>query len=382
MKGHKLLSCLSFINPKYIQEAEINRLDKADKKHPRHSLKTLMLIAAVLATATILMGAAAYTRWSTTMQARYNPSEGIKQQAEKSGLSAMLEETKGAENPNEVLSITDQGITVTAVQTIADEYGAELTFRIEGFELPEGRFPYVWPIVSINGSNDFYNVQSGAFFDGITKDKQGKSVYLDGTPVQEDADGSLILRYAANDGSLEYTHHISFQETDGRYLGKEIQVQFAFIGIQSMEKAGPGEPIVEGDWTLKWTLSGTDSSITITPNAEIGDSGVVLLDAKLGQRTISTRYRVKDYWEGWDQLVELPQAICGVRMKDGRQHTCVPSASGFEDQENMIYFVDSAMFDAILDLSQVESLMFYKGREKDSSGAIIRTYYYIPISGN
>ena len=47
----------------------------------------------------------------------------------------------------------------------------------------------------------------------------------------------------------------------------------------------------------------------------------------------------------------------------------------------MIYFVQSSMLDAILDLSQVESLMFHKGWEKDANGKNIHTFYYIPIPG-
>ncbi len=346
---------------------------------------TIIALAAVIAVAT-LTGAAVFTRWSTTAQNRYKPSQQVKEQAEKSGLSVMLEETKGTENPDskEVLSVTDQGITVTAVQTIVDEYSAELIFRIEGFELPEGRFPAVWPIVTIGGDEHFFAVQGGEFFDGIIQDEQDNLVYTDGTPLQRDADGSFIHHYVAADGSLEYIHHINFQENDGRYMGKEIQVTFPFIGIQSIEPAGPIEPVVEGDWTLRWTLTGTDSGITITPNAELGDSGVVLLEAELGQRTIRTRYQLKEFWEGWDEMVELPQAIRRVRMKDGSEHICGgPGTSGFENTEKMIYFIESTVSDAILDLSQVESLMFHKDWEKDANGKpTIETFYYIPVSAN
>lgn len=383
MKGRKMMSGLTYISPKYISEAEFESAVQGSGAAAvqRNRYPRVWIIAALIAAMLLMMGAAVYTRWSNSMQAKYNPSEDIKQQAENSGLSVMFNEAKDSENPNEVLSVTDQGITVAIVQTIVDAYGAELTFRIEGFELPEGRFPAAWPIVSVGGNEHFYSMQEGRFFDGTRRDEQGNRVYTDGTPAQRDADGCVIPRYVANDGSLEYTHHISFDETDGRYLGKEIQATFRYIGIQSTQKAGPSEPVVEGDWTLKWILTGTDSSITITPNAQIGDSGVVLLDAELGQRTIRTRYRVSDYWEGWDKLVELPQAICGVRMKDGSVYRCLPSTSGFEDQENMIYFMDSAISDAIVDLSQVESLMFHKGWEKDADGNLtIQVFHYIPIS--
>ena len=347
--------------------------------------KTMAILLAAALAVMMLTGAAVYTRWSHSAENRYKPTQQIKEQAEKSGLSVMLEETKGSENPNEVLSVTDQGITITAVQTIVDKYGAELTFRIEGFELPEDRAPAVWPTVTIDGDQFFYSAQGGAFYDGTTRNEDGEWVYVSsGEPVKSRNDEfhSVIFDYVADDGSLEYTHHISFNETDGRYFGKEMEVKFSYVGVAT-EKTAPEERLVEGDWTLRWILTGTSDCITIAPNTKIGDSDVILLDAEIGQKTIRARYKVDDYWEGWNELVTLPQAVCGVRMKDGSQHFCYATTTGFEDQENMIYFTESNMFDAILDVSQVDSLLFHKGWEKDADGKpTIETFYYIPVSVN
>ena len=365
-----------------------NLTAQMEEVKPRNrSSRKLMLVAlaAVMLLAT-LTGAAVFTRWSKTAQIRYNPSQDIKEQAEKSGLSVMLEETKGEENPGEVLSVTDQGITITAVQTIVDNYQAEITFRIEGFEVPEDEYPSVWPTVTIDGDAHFFTGQTGSIFDGTTRNEAGERVYVStGEPVKsrDDEFHSVILEPVAADGSIEYTHYISFAETDGRYFGKEIVFTFHSMDFESDQKAGMPEPRVEGNWELKWILNGTGDSITIAPNAKIGDSDVILLDAEIGQLSVKTRYQVQDYWEGWNQLVELPQAICGIRMKNGSEHICIPSTSGFEDQENMIYFIESTMFDAILDVSQVESLMFHKGWDLDAEGKpTIQTFYYIPVANN
>ena len=356
-----------------------------EQKSRKHGSRKMMIVAlaATMLLAT-LTGAAVFTRWSTTAQVRYNPSEDVKEQAEKSGLSVMLEETKGEENPDEVLSVTDQGITITAVQTIVDKYQAEITFRIEGFDLPEDEAPFVWPVVTIDGDLFFYGSQTGGFYDGTTRNENGEWVYAStGEPVKsrDDEFHSVILDWVADDGSMEYTHYISFNETDGRYFGKEIVFTFNSIDVQGHRKAGPSIPQVEGNWELKWTLTGTSDSITVTPNAKIGDSEVVLLDAEIGQKTIRARYKVDEYWEGWNELVTLPQAVYGVRMKDGSEHFCGAATSGFEDQENMIYFTESDIYNAILDISQVESLMFHKGWEKDENGKpTVQTFWYIPIA--
>lgn len=352
------------------------------KKHTNTKRIWLVALAAALALATFT-GAAVFTRWSRTAQVRFNPTQEVKEQAEKSGLSVMLETPKGTENPNEVLSVTDQGITITAVQSIVDNYRAQITFRIEGFELPEDELPHVWPTVTIDGDTHFFVSQTGWFYDGTTWNEDGEWVYVStGEPVAMEQDGeyeSAVLDYVAEDGSLEYTHYITFADTDGRYMGKEIVFTFDSIGFQSHQKAGMPEPQVEGSWELKWTLTGTSDSITVTPNVKIGDSDVILLEAEIGQKTIRARYQLKDYWEGWDELVEFPQMVWGVRMKDGSEYRRGAGTNGFEDQENMIYYSQFDISDAILDISQVESLMFHKGWEKDENGESIETFYYIPI---
>ena len=355
---------------------------ESNMKPKNTSKKRLLLVALAAALALVtLTGAAVFTRWSTTAQNQYKPSQEIKEQAEKSGLSVMLEETKGEENPNEVLSVTDQGITVTAVQTIVDNYHAEIIFRVDGFDLPEGRLPHAWPVVTIDGQEHFGGSHSGWFFDGLTTNEEGETVYAaTGLPVQSDETGCLILDYMADDGSMEYIYYINFEKTDGWFLDKEIKFTFHSFDLQSDEKAGMPIPQVEGNWELKWTLTGTSDSITVTPNAKIGDSDVILLDVEIGQKNICARYQLKEYWEGWDELAEFPQRVLGVRMKDGSEYRCGAGTSGFEDQENMIYFTEFDIQDGILDISQVESLMFHKGWEKDAAGnPTIQAFYYIPV---
>lgn len=367
------------------KDAMVHKLLHAQKEPVKSfsSRKILLIAAAAVMLVAMLTGAAVFTRWSDSAQNRYNPSQDVKEQAEKSGLSVMLEETKESENPNEVLSVTDNGITISAIQTIVDNFQAEITFRIEGFELPEDHTPGVWPSITIDGQEDFYAMQTGQFYHGTTYNEAGEWVYVStGEPVKyrNDEFQSAIMDYVADDGSLEYTHYITFDEADGRWLDKEIVVTFHSINVQSDQKAEKDEPLVEGNWELKWTLTGADSNIKISPNAKIGDSDVILLDAEIGQKTIRARYQLKDYWEGWEELVTLPQAVYGIRMKDGSEYFCGGGTGGFEDQENMIYFTEFDIFNAILDLSQVESLMFHKGWEKDENGELtVQTFYYIPI---
>lgn len=352
----------------------VARMEETTMKNKTMTGRKLVLIAAAAAMLLMMLtGAAVFTRWSKSAQNRYNPSEDVKNQAQDSGLSVMLEETKNAENSKEVLSVTDQGVTITAVQTIVDNYQAEIIFRVEGFELSEGQIPSVWPNITIDGQPDFYSMQNGGFYHGTTVNKDGEWVYIStGEPVQfrDDEYQSAILDFVADDGSLEYTHHITFDEADGRWLNKEIVVTFRSINVQS-DKAGKDIPLVKGKWELRWTLTGTEDSVTVTPNAEIGNSGVILLEAVIGQKTVKARYQLSEDWEGWDELVEMPQSVLGVRMKDGSEYRCGSGTGGFEDREKMVYFTLFDIYDGILDISQVESLMF-----RDETGETV----YIPIA--
>lgn len=351
------------------------------KQTRKHNARKLLLLSLAAATLLVtLTGAAVYTHWSRTAQHQYKPTQQIKEQAEKSGLSVMLEEPPKASESSDVLSATDQGITVTAVQTLIDGYQGQITFRIEGFDLPESKYPYVWPAITIDGDEHPFSSLSGSFFDGTTHNEEGQWVYADtGLPVEHANDEfqTVILKPVAKDGSMEYTSTFSFQEPPFSVDGKEIVVKFDSIGIQSDEPAGMPVELVKGNWELRWALSSSSEETSITPNAEIGASGVKLLDAQIGQKTIHTTYQLKEYFEGFDVLEPFPQALTGVRMKDGTEYRCYSSSEGYEDVDKLIFFVESSMYDAILDPSQVESLMFLeKGHTSDPSP----TYIYIPIS--
>ncbi len=372
------------------------KMKETHSSRPSGRRMAVLALAAALLLIT-LTGAAVFTRWSQTAQNRYHPTQQIKEQAEKTGLSVMLEgqETK----PNEILSVTDQGITITAVQSIIDDYQGEITFRIEGVNLPEGEFPHAWPVITIDGESPF-QAMSGGFFDGTAYNEAGQWVYADtGLPVESNDDEfqSAILKPVAKDGSMEFTSTFSFLDRPFSVDGKEIVVTFKSIDIQGDAKAGPSTVLVEGNWELRWTLSSASGAVSITPNAPVGDNGVTLLTAQIGQQTIVATYQLQEYWDGWEVLDSLPEKILGVRMKDGSEHHCIastegykakdsgefvsPLRDGYEDMSRVVYYMEFTMSDAILDPSQVESLMFYKGWETDESGnPAIPIYEYVPVS--
>ena len=389
-----MLQGIQNLDAELIEEAEFGTFGKG-KARGFGKKKLLFILAAALIMAT-MTAAAAITRWTATMQYGDNGgttqqiSEQIKKQAEKSGLSVMLEDKQKKTTPGEVLSATDQGITITAVQSIVDSYGADLFFRVEGFTLPEGCAPEMFwdrDKVTIDGSTEFYSSMTGWFYDGTTRNEAGEWVYAsNGQPVEfgNDKYQSAIYQWVADDGSLEYQMNIRFRDSGERYWGKEFSIHFNGIGVGAEKGGIMEEPLVSGNWDLHWTLTGADStknSVTLTPNMEIGDSGLTLLEAEVGQKTIRAVYQSDHDWDGWKQLEMLSPGLYQICMKDGSAVRVVPTQENYARWEaERICEVTYETFDGILDVSALDSLAYDKGSEIGADGKRVHTFDYIPIS--
>ena len=87
------------------KERMVALLMSAEAPRQRRSGKKLLLLA-LAATLVVgaLTGAAVFTRWARSAQTAYNPPQQVKEQAEKSGLSVMLEDKQEEVAPGGVLS--------------------------------------------------------------------------------------------------------------------------------------------------------------------------------------------------------------------------------------------------------------------------------------
>ena len=142
MTGKEMLTGIRNLDAELIEEAEFGTFQK--KRNGFSGKKKLLFVLAATLIMATMTAAAVYTRWSATMQlgnyGGVQPSEQIKKQAEQSGLSVIPTETK--DGKQEPISATDNGITVTLAQTVMDQYGGKVIFRIDGLELEEGQAPW------------------------------------------------------------------------------------------------------------------------------------------------------------------------------------------------------------------------------------------------
>lgn len=366
--------------------------------------KLLLLILAAALVLMLFTGAAVLTRWSKSMNALYGATQKQREIAEKAGVSSMLE-TNAQES--DIISVTDQGVTITAVQTIVDMNYARLVFRIDGFHLPEGEEPDV-TIGSIRlayGAVHYVNYFNG-FYDGTVLNEAGEQVYADGSPLQYQPDSSIKRNFAAEDGSLEFYTTLTIP-TPGAHIGSEVEIQIMSIGTASR----PG--IVRGDWTLKWKLDGRKTILREKPNMPVGDTGITLLKTEISPIAIAVFLQVDNADHRTDGAVSadfddpvvraaLENAkgrFAGFRTKDGK-HCISLSDSGFTTyygdyavstqlseyrdsarENHAVILRSSKLTNQIIDPEQVDALLFLKTYpgEKDFRQLEEDDFYIIPI---
>lgn len=395
MNGKNMLVGLSYIDRKFIEESEKEmpvqeRAESAKPNSGRIPTRKLFLIAALIAAMLLLMGAATYTRWSRSMQNTYHPSESQRQQAEQSGLSVRYQETESGEAGTEaasqegsILSATDQGITVSLVQTIADSREVHIILRVEGFEPPEGYeiTPYAFEgeQATLGGRDDFWYSSGMDFDDDIVYQGGGKYTYTDGTPVDEQ-DGLQMGHYRRSDGSMEVDVWYRLNSDAEELLGQEYQLHLTGFGTSTyVGKADATfETLVEGHWDLKFPLKAENTNIQFQPNVRLSDN-VTLTDVEIGQITVKAKYITDTYWSGWEQLEFLSPALAGVVLKDGTLIPVLSTTEGYPNPDELIYTADYGTMGAMIDLSQVKALAYRVGEETAADGSRTPVYQYVPV---
>lgn len=386
MTGKDLFQGLNEINRKYIDEAERDMVSGKSGTYAQQQVRKKnfmkpLMIAAIIGSMIFLMGAAVYTRWSGSM---HKPTENAKEQAEKSGLSVVYEESKPKDGS--ILTATDQGVTVSVAQTIVDQGQAKIVLRVEGFTPPEGTLiqPIAWwneERPTLDGSDEILGSVNVDFDTGTTFTPDWKEVYWDGTPVEHYEDGWPIYHYIRDDGSMELVVWYRFQDTDGGHIGKEYALHLTGFGIarQKDRAVDTFEKLVDGHWDLRFPLTGSSENIQKSLNARLSDN-VTLTEVEIGEIFIKTQYKTDTYFREWEELGILEPDIAGVKLKDGTLVKFSLSSEGYTDTDNLIYFKEAYATDGIVDLTQVESLVYYERWDPDPSGqGYVPVYKYVPI---
>ena len=224
------------------------------------------MVAALIATMTVgaVSAYAAYTNWSHGMKEELRISEEQQKNLEANGMA-----------PFSDASVTDAGVTVTAQQSITDNYYTYLSFKVEGYSVEKGVQPDFETIsVTVDGQDVSWG---GRFYDGMISGNDGMVVNADGSAPETEADGSMIENYVMDDGSLEY-HMILKSHERGFFTGKQLHVELENLGTVAKAQYFPD---IEGSWKLDMTLGGADTAKYIETNEKLGDTETIVTGVEL-----------------------------------------------------------------------------------------------------
>lgn len=335
------------------------------------------MVAALIATLTVgaVSAYAAYTNWSHGMKEELRISEEQQKNLEANGMAAFSD-----------ASVTDAGVTVTAQQSITDNYYTYLSFKVEGYSVEKGVQPDFETIsVTANGQDVSWG---GRFYDGMISGNDGMVVNADGSAPETEADGSMIENYVMDDGSLEY-HMILKSHEKGFFTGKQLHVELENLGTVAKAQYFPD---IEGNWILDMTLGGADTAKYIETNEKLGDTETIVTGVELSPVSMRITYdfpktepRMEEFEDenGEIQTVAWPAQppfAFGIRLKDGTVMKYISAGSestGYTSEEGQEYVV-SFPLDRVIDPDQVETVLFSEYDEENGK----QLTYEVPLNAN
>ena len=341
---------------------------KSRKKYVAAALIATMTVGAVSAYA-------AYTNWSHGMKEELRISEEQQKNLEANGMAAFSD-----------ASVTDAGVTVTAQQSITDNYYTYLSFKVEGYSVEKGVQP---DFETISVTADGQDVSwGGRFYDGMISGDDGIVVNADGSAPETEADGSMIENYVMDDGSLEY-HMILKSHEKGFFTGKQLHVELENLGTVAKAQYFPD---IEGSWKLDMTLGGADTAKYIETNEKLGDTETIVTGVELSPISMRITYdfpktepRMEEFEDENGEIQTIawpaqPPFAFGIRLKDGTVMKYISAGSestGYTSEEGQEYVV-SFPLDRVIDPDQVEAVLF---REYDEENGKQLTYE-VPLKAN
>ena len=326
-------------------------------------------------------GAAAYMNWSKSLSEGMQASEEMQRSLEDAKMAAPVNKTSVC-----------NGITVTAEQSIVDNYYAQIIFRVEGYEVPEGEQPdFDITRVTLDGydpkekygtadydEKKHFNFM-GVFYDGLMTDENGLPMRADGTiPTEMES----LSKYVMEDGSMEYIVTLSCSGRKGTFFDKAIHVELENLGTVAKATYFPD---VEGTWTFDWVLTGSDDMKVWDLDSPVGDTGVRVKHVEFSPISINVTYDLprKIFEDNRDSdgaaLGAYPFDMPGVKMKDGTLYPMLylgPGTGGYVTAEANDYFT-AFPIDRILDVSQVEALIIKDVSENEDTAP--NKYHIVPL---
>lgn len=226
-----------------------------------------------------------------------------------------------------VMSDTDAGVTVTVQKSVADNYYAFLSFKVEGYQPPENKQPAFQNVTY--SIEDTERVSSGRDFSRNQIVKE---------------DGTIGSNCIMEDGSMEYQIYLFSGGRKDIFQNKTIHIEFQNLGY-FVDKTGNIEVEVKGTWTLDWEIQ-EDRTVTVELDEPLSNTGITLLEAEISP--ISLRITYNSPFIVWKTM-----PLCGVRLKDGTLLTGLSIKPDVCDRHETRFPIDR-----VLDIDEVDGLLF------------------------
>lgn len=258
----------------------------------------LIVLAAVIAVFSVTAAAAHIIQWNSKLAQRFEANEQQQNRLVSNGAMADVNQT-----------VTENGVTISAVQTLGDKNGVYVLFDIKA---PEG-------IV-------------------LTKDGSGISMAVDIEGVHNVSNSSQWMLdsekpVSSSGGANECYYELWLNNSAGEnWNGKTITVEFT--DLRDLNKGPDNNIIVPGKWRLSWTLSYSEhiQTFDINKTYEVNGNEVLVKSVSLSPLTMTLELD----GSGLDQLVansDLKEAgnLCTLSLlkKDGTTFDSHPMTEGF-----------------------------------------------------
>lgn len=323
----------------------------------------VIVIVCVISLSTIGAGASAiYHKWSDGTRDEFQVSNGDAEKYEQSGLAQFPGDDSG------VKKVTQNGVTISVAQTIIDNYYAYVSFRVEGFDINEGETPCFGTHQCTLDGKEVSNLSS--FYAEDVLDENGHPVIRD---------DELVQNYVLEDGSMEYHIILDSGGKKGFLNGKRLSVEFGDLGVYDDYLDMKVDN--DGTWRFEWELSGDSTSVTRETHTVLGDAGAVVIECEASPISIRA---VLDISGAKNMTSDEKYAVLsGVKLKDGTMLTDI-TESGNENTNTAGEYELLFTTNRILDVSQVESLLFWKNAGEDEDGEdaqyTLNDFYEVPFN--
>lgn len=296
--------------------------------HKRKIAVATILAAAMIGTTAL---AAGLTWNDKTVEEFRNPSEELQQKTLEEGVAVLPE-----------VSVTDNGITVTAVQLLQDENRVYLMLKVESEEaVIDGNTGFDgWELSDGSNENIFWNM-GGSFITDET-----------GEPAKE---GYYVI-----DG---------LKGVDGGWNGDTLQLALSDLSYYTYENydwsVGGGNQTphrIEGNWNLELALQDVSSlSRTIPVNKELTLRGmpVTVNYIKVSPLSVVMSYS----WSDIDRIEREEDnfffELCDIRMKDKAGNVVQEGYGGISSMitEEGEYLIQMGLMD-VLDVEEIGQILW------------------------